>query len=159
MIRQQQAQIASLQANSSALNVNTSAVDDSTPTSERSLSVSLGQPAAPSQQNLPQPPHSGNNISGPRPRSPFHPSSSLSRNSSYRRSTSSSRNVSPNIRPLSRGGTASENAGELLLGAPASTRDESAFYQAETQTLTRENQMLKLRIRELGTSTFRSRKR
>ncbi|KAF1823524.1 uncharacterized protein K489DRAFT_388287 [Dissoconium aciculare CBS 342.82] len=30
------------------------------------------------------------------------------------------------------------------------TRDESAFYQAETQSLTRENQMLKLRIRELG---------
>lgn len=31
-------------------------------------------------------------------------------------------------------------------------RDESAFYQAETQMLTRENQMLKHRIRELGTS-------
>jgi hypothetical protein len=28
-------------------------------------------------------------------------------------------------------------------------RDESAFYQAETQTLTRENQMLRHRIREL----------
>lgn len=28
-------------------------------------------------------------------------------------------------------------------------RDESAFYQAETQMLTRENQMLKQRIREL----------
>ena len=39
---------------------------------------------------------------------------------------------------------------EVLLGA-AAVRDESAFYQAETQTLTRENQMLKLRIRELGT--------
>lgn len=33
---------------------------------------------------------------------------------------------------------------------PGGTRDESAFYQAETQMLTRENQMLKLRIRELG---------
>lgn len=30
------------------------------------------------------------------------------------------------------------------------TRDESAFYRAETQSLTRENQMLKVRIRELG---------
>jgi len=29
-------------------------------------------------------------------------------------------------------------------------RDDSAFYQAETQTLQRENQMLKHRIRELG---------
>lgn len=28
-------------------------------------------------------------------------------------------------------------------------RDESAFYQAETQSMTRENQMLKSRIREL----------
>jgi len=31
-----------------------------------------------------------------------------------------------------------------------SGRDESAFYQAETQMLVRENQMLKHRIRELG---------
>ena len=38
-----------------------------------------------------------------------------------------------------------------MLPSPATTRDESAFYQAETQNLTRENQMLKLRIRELGT--------
>lgn len=38
---------------------------------------------------------------------------------------------------------------DVLLG-PSATRHESAFYQAETQTLTRENQMLKLRIRELG---------
>jgi hypothetical protein len=29
-------------------------------------------------------------------------------------------------------------------------RDESAFYQAETQMMTRENQMLRQRIRELG---------
>lgn len=32
---------------------------------------------------------------------------------------------------------------------PGPTRDESAFYQAETQNLTRENQLLKQRIREL----------
>ncbi|TKA47802.1 hypothetical protein B0A55_13180, partial [Friedmanniomyces simplex] len=37
----------------------------------------------------------------------------------------------------------------LLMGGGGTTRDESAFYQAETQTLTRENQMLKARIREL----------
>lgn len=30
-----------------------------------------------------------------------------------------------------------------------STRDESAYYHAETATLTRENQMLRQRIREL----------
>lgn len=40
-----------------------------------------------------------------------------------------------------------------MLPSPATGRDESAFYQAETQNLTRENQMLKLRIRELGKST------
>lgn len=33
-----------------------------------------------------------------------------------------------------------------------SGRDESAFYQAETQMLVRENQMLRHRIRELGKS-------
>ncbi|OQN97889.1 hypothetical protein B0A48_16200 [Cryoendolithus antarcticus] len=35
---------------------------------------------------------------------------------------------------------------DFLLGG---RRDESAFYQAETQMLTRENQMLKLRVKEL----------
>ena len=33
-------------------------------------------------------------------------------------------------------------------------RDESAYYQAETQTLTRENQMLRMRIRELGMKPY-----
>lgn len=46
------------------------------------------------------------------------------------------------------GGAGADN-GELLLGPSATTRDEASFYQAETQMLTRENQMLKLRIREL----------
>jgi hypothetical protein len=35
-------------------------------------------------------------------------------------------------------------------------RDESAFYQAETQMMVRENQMLRQRIRELGTSLLQS---
>jgi hypothetical protein len=33
-------------------------------------------------------------------------------------------------------------------------RDESAFYQAETQSLMRENQMLRHRIKELGEFHF-----
>ena len=41
-----------------------------------------------------------------------------------------------------------------MLPGSATGRDESAFYQAETQNLMRENQMLKLRIRELGTFEF-----
>ena len=44
------------------------------------------------------------------------------------------------------------NYDDMLPGS-ATGRDESAFYQAETQNLTRENQMLKLRIRELGEYT------
>jgi hypothetical protein len=39
-----------------------------------------------------------------------------------------------------------DSGDHLVLGG----RDESAFYQAETQMLTRENQMLKHRIRDLG---------
>lgn len=42
----------------------------------------------------------------------------------------------------------------LLIGGGGehmgTTRDECAFYQAETHSLTRENQILKQRIRELG---------
>lgn len=34
------------------------------------------------------------------------------------------------------------------------SRDENSYYQAETATLTRENQMLRLRIRELGKSAL-----
>ena len=51
------------------------------------------------------------------------------------------------MRPLSAG--LHGHSDEWLL--PGSWgRDESAFYQAETQNLTRENQMLRMRIRELG---------
>lgn len=71
---------------------------------------------------------------------------SLSRNSSARISNpTNSRGNSPAIRPQS--GSLGPLTEDFLLGG---TRDDSAFYQAETQMLTRENQMLKLRIRELG---------
>lgn len=55
------------------------------------------------------------------------------------RSRTPSRHASPRL-----GSTAGLVAEEGL------GRDESAFYQAETQMLVRENQMLRLRIRELG---------
>lgn len=76
----------------------------------------------------------------------FHHPHSLSRQSSSRLSNagSNSRGTSPALRPQSSSlGPLTE---DFLLGG---TRDECAFYQAETQMLTRENQMLKLRIREL----------
>lgn len=52
---------------------------------------------------------------------------------------------SPSLRPVS--GNLGPLAEDFMLNG---SRDESAYYQAETQTLTRENQMLKARIRELG---------
>lgn len=70
---------------------------------------------------------------------------SLSRQSSARLS---SRGNSPALRPQrAESGSLGPLTEDFLLGG---TRDESAFYQAETQMLMRENQMLKLRIRELG---------
>lgn len=45
---------------------------------------------------------------------------------------------------------------EIYYRDSQSSRDESAYYQAETQTLTRENQMLRMRIRELGKSELKS---
>lgn len=87
----------------------------------------------------------------PRSRSPF-ALGNISRQSSFAdRSRQGSHTGSPALRPLS-GQAGGPHDLHDLLPSPATSRDESAFYQAETQNLTRENQMLKLRIRELGTS-------
>lgn len=149
MIRQQQAQIAVLSTthannnnnNNSGVPSSSAVIDDSTPTSERSLS--LPHSARASQQNVAQLPQPAR-----RSRSPLPGHGSLSRHSSLRdRSRGSSRGGSPALYPAS--GALAGASEEWLLSAPAA-RDESTFYQAETQMLTRENQMLKLRIRELG---------
>ncbi|KAF4587485.1 FAD dependent oxidoreductase [Ophiocordyceps camponoti-floridani] len=71
------------------------------------------------------------------PRSP-HPRTSLD---VHRRSRTPSRGASPRLRAASM----SADSGDWVLGG----RDESAFYQAETQMLVRENQMLRHRIRDL----------
>ena len=138
MIRQQQAQLQQIQQQAGFTpSTSTGAVDDSTPTSERSFSF----PNIPG--NLPM------TVSNPRPRSPVARSSmELSRQSS-RRSRTPSHAGSPALRPLSAGLQAHADDW-LLSGGNQGSRDESAFYQAETQMLTRENQMLRLRIRELG---------
>jgi hypothetical protein len=130
MIRQQQAQIQALQ---SVPHSSSAVIEDGTPTFDRSmpLTPTSAQPVA------------AHTSSGSRPRSPF-VTHTLSRNSSYR-SNRSSHTTSPMINPMN----GPNDSNDLLLG-PSASRDESAFYQAETQTLTRENQMLKLRIRELG---------
>ncbi|KAI9793945.1 MAG: hypothetical protein M1833_000514 [Piccolia ochrophora] len=141
MIRQQQHQLRQMQQATGQvpLDPTGTAIDDSTPTSERSFSF----------PTLSQPPAS---VTNPRPRSPagqHRSSQDLSRQSS-RRSRNPSRTTSPALGPVSAGPGAHPDGTEpWTLGG---SRDESAFYQAETQTLMRENQMLRMRIRELGKS-------
>ncbi len=92
-------------------------------------------------------PAAGFHSSGSLPRSPVFPRSSfdMARADLRHRSRTPSRNASPRLRSTS----ISADSGELwALGG----RDESAFYQAESQMLIRENQMLRHRIRELGES-------
>ncbi|KAJ9666914.1 hypothetical protein H2201_003048 [Coniosporium apollinis] len=143
MIRAQQAQIAALQ--SSQPSSTAAVVDDSTPTSERSLSF-------PSHPPHPTTVHTtATTIPIPRTRSPapYAPSRNPSQQHTNLSRTSSHASNSPALHPLhphsSHGG-----GDEFLLGLPAARdRDDAAYYQAETQSLVRENQMLKLRIREL----------
>ena len=158
MIRQQQAQLQQMQHQSSSNTAIESGdpIDDSTPTSERSfsfpnvpgpapISVATSHPRSPGALPL--------SITNPRTRSPAPRGSfDLSRRSS-RRSRTPSHAGSPALRPLS-AGVHPHGGDEWLLsgGGNHGSRDESAFYQAETQMLTRENQMLRLRIRELGGS-------
>jgi hypothetical protein len=145
MIRAQQAQINTLQANQQPHSA--SAVDDSTPTSERSMSI----PPSYSQLTHVSPPLISPlpSAAQPRSRSPFG-FGSISRQSSFAdRSRQSSHTGSPALRPIS-GQAGGPYDPHDMLPSPVTSRDESAFYQAETQNLTRENQMLKLRIRELG---------
>jgi hypothetical protein len=131
MIRTQQQQLQQLQA-SSGNHGTPPVIDESTPTSERSMSFS-------NTHNIP--------TSTSTPRSPtavLHPRSSfdLARADLQRRSRTPSRTASPRLRSTSISGEGEP----LSLGG----RDESAFYQAETQMMIRENQMLRQRIRELG---------
>lgn len=136
MIRQQQAQLQLMQLQAGH---STAVADDSTPTSERSLSF----PNVPSSHSA--------SITNARTRSPAPRSTSfeLSHQSS-RRSRTSSRTGSPALQPLSSGLLSHGEEWQLSGSGNPGTRDEIAFYQAETQTLTRENQMLRNRIRELG---------
>jgi hypothetical protein len=139
MIRQQQAHISTLQAGHHPSS--SSAVDDSTPTSERSMS--LPHAALPLHATI-----------SPLPISPLPMTSQPRSHSPFARGTISRQSSgSPALRPMSgQGGVYDYN--DMLPGS-ATGRDESAFYQAETQNLTRENQMLKLRIRELGSHHYR----
>lgn len=143
MIRQQQLELQRLQASNPQHGSGSIPAEDSSAVSERSghgtpiPTASQTSVAAGSQQQAPV---------GSYSRSPGvrHPRSSfdMARADLQRQSRTPSRGASPRIRSTS----ISAESGDWALGG----RDESAFYQAETQMLTRENQMLRHRIRDLG---------
>ncbi|RMZ84239.1 hypothetical protein DV738_g822, partial [Chaetothyriales sp. CBS 135597] len=122
----------SSQANSTAAAAGV--VDPTTPASDRSVGFPSPHPAIPAP---------GQVLLSPAP-----PRRSLSRNPP-------SANRSPALRPIytNDGGAASSSVelspSPLDIARRNSTRDESFFYQAETAALTRENQLLRQRIREL----------
>ncbi|KAG9249301.1 hypothetical protein BJ878DRAFT_1832 [Calycina marina] len=130
MIRVQQQQLQQLQAAGSTDTGSPSATDEYT--SEQS--TSLSSPNVPHVQPTQV------------PRSPtvLHPRASIemARAEIHRQSRTPSRTASPLLRSAS-------ISAEAGLSWNLGGRDESAFYQAETQMMVRENQMLRQRIREL----------
>jgi hypothetical protein len=137
MIRQQQLELQRLQASNPQHSQGVA--EDSSAISERSgHGTPIPTASHTSMASMPQ--------TGSYSRSPGlrHPRSSfdMARADIQRRSRTPSRGASPRVRSTS----ISAESGDWVLGG----RDESAFYQAETQMLTRENQMLRHRIRDLG---------
>lgn len=165
MIRVQQAQLQALQAShpsSTATALQTSAIEDSvtSPTNTHLDTI----PSAPASAQI-SPNASNANLPTSQPipipipasattpvRMTIHPRSSFDLSRSVRAgSRTPSRNASPGLpltgRSPSIGRLQGDRSEEWLSGV--STRDEAQFYQAEAQMMTRENQMLRLRIREL----------
>ncbi|KAG5921948.1 hypothetical protein E4U53_003750 [Claviceps sorghi] len=134
MIRQQQLELSRLQ--SSRPNQSSDAVADDSAVAETAPRPILG--TGNSQTSI-----GGSHPAGSSSRSPVlsRGSMDMARAELHRRSRTPSRGASPRLRAASIG----QESGEWVLGG----RDESAFYQAETQMLTRENQMLRHRIRDL----------
>ncbi|GAE00126.1 hypothetical protein PAAG_06225 [Paecilomyces variotii No. 5] len=131
MIRSQQMQLQQLQQQQSS-NGGTAVIDDSTPNSERSASIPI--PSVP-------PPGGRTSLS-------------------VRRGSRSNQTTSPRLAPLTSSSQGSvvepirSHDGSELPGlgearTRSSSRDETAFFQAEAASLTRENQLLRQRIREL----------
>ncbi|KAI9739196.1 MAG: hypothetical protein M1834_007409 [Cirrosporium novae-zelandiae] len=150
MIRQQQAQLQQVQqvsggSPSAIIEDNGSPPERSTPFPSVSTSINANSSHSPSIT-----PHAPLNSTA----IPSHSSSlrglsdDLSRRDS-RRSRHSSRTESPALRPLSNSFSIEGGDWNSQNGANAGSRDEVAYYQAETATLTRENQMLRMRIKEL----------
>ncbi|EXJ70997.1 uncharacterized protein A1O5_05990 [Cladophialophora psammophila CBS 110553] len=147
MIREQQLQLDALrsgqgqnghhsrhssQPNSAVAGSGTAVVDDETPASERSITFPSIHPAVPA-----VPPLTRRISRGPSSASRSPALRPLPAQESSIGNTTASGDWPPS--PLESITTARRN----------SFRDETAFYQAETANLTRENQMLRMRIREL----------
>jgi len=146
MIRQQQLQLQQLQAQQGQGH-GSAVAEDSAIISERSAtgaSQPASQPSSAPQSAHPATHHTHSGSFSRSPGFPHHPRSSfdMARADLQRRSRTPSRGASPRLRATSISGESDQLGG---LGG----RDESAFYQAETQMLMRENQMLRHRIRDL----------
>ena len=141
MIRVQQDQLAAMQRQQ-----NSSAIEASPTTTDNAAGTTPSAVATPASTAITEAssPRSNSITASTAAHPHFNRPHSLSRRSSALISTPGSRGTSPALRPQN--GSLGPLTEDFLLGG---TRDETAFYQAETQTLTRENQMLKLRIREL----------
>ena len=139
MIRNQQAQLLQMQQlhQQQSLSTGTAIADDSTPTSERSISF----------PPVPPLPTTGHRASAQ------HPSNLSTRRGSNQAPSPGLMSAQQGV-PMEHTASNSSTDWAILSGAEPSgrrsSRDESAFYQAETAMLTRENQMLRQRIRELG---------
>lgn len=139
MIRQQQLQLQQLQASQGQ-----PSAEDTSAVSDRSAALPISQPGSVPHSAVP------GQSSGSFSQSPRHPhprsSFDMARADLHRRSRTPSRAASRGASPRLR---ATSMSNDINDGTMLSGRDESAFYQAETQMLVRENQMLKHRIREL----------
>ncbi|KAI4603323.1 hypothetical protein KJ359_006116 [Pestalotiopsis sp. 9143b] len=135
MIRRQQLELQQLQSNQGGQSQSAVVADDSTtPASERSASIiPPGTSIHPRTSSIST------------PRSPTLPRGSfdIGRTDLRTSRTPSRRASSTRMR------SGSISGGDISDPSLFSGRDESAFYQAETQSLVRENQMLRHRIREL----------
>ncbi|KAJ1333529.1 hypothetical protein MN608_03520 [Microdochium nivale] len=133
MIRQQQLELQRVQTSQGQV-VSSVAAEDPLPTPDGN--------SRPPFSHSPQPISAA---STPRsPVTPHHRSSlDLARDALHRRSRTPSRGAAS---PRLRASSISNENGDLI---PMGMRDETAFYQAETSSLVRENQMLRHRIREL----------
>ena len=115
--------------------------EDLTPPAERSGAATNGVRHQSSNSNSSLPPTRGG--------SPIIRSSLELSPPPSQRSQVPSRAASPALRNTS-AGTFGPSADLFSLGGRQTLIDENAYYQAETQNLTRENQMLRQRVRELG---------